>query len=111
MDFHTEQLPQTTVVSLHGRLDSASAVEAEQQFLQLLESRPQRLLIDLAAVDFVSSAGLRVLLIVAKGLKQSGGALQLCGLPPAVQEVFDVSGFSRIFEILPTRSDALGEPL
>ena len=55
-------------------------------------------MLDLGRLDYISSAGLRVVLIAAKRLKSVGGALVLCTLNPSVREVFEISGFASILE-------------
>jgi stage II sporulation protein AA (anti-sigma F factor antagonist) len=63
--------------------------------------------LDFAGLDYISSAGLRMVLVVAKRLKQESGLLVLCGMQPHVHEVFDISGFLAILNVEPTRSEAL----
>jgi anti-anti-sigma factor len=67
------------------------------------------MIIDCAALDYVSSAGLRVFLLVARGAKRAGVALALCSLKPAVREIFDVSGFSQIIAVHADRAAALAQ--
>ena len=67
----------------------------------------RKLLIDFTALDYISSAGLRVLLATAKRLSGAKGALRLFGLNETVREVFDISGFSTIFAVFATEADAL----
>ena len=86
------------LVTASGRLDSntAGALEA------VLPARAQaeaKLILDLADVPYVSSAGLRVLLMGAKAARATGHKLVLTGLAPTVREVFDISGFTAIFAI------------
>ncbi len=88
------------------RLDSATAPGFEATSLANIAGS-ERALIDFSAVDFVSSAGLRGILMVAKRLRSKGGRLAVCGLRPAVAEVFAISGFSAILDIHPTRDQAL----
>lgn len=88
------------VISPAGRLDSNTAVTLEAVLPTRVQSTATTIL-DLAGVAYVSSAGLRVLLKGAKMAKASGHTLILSGLSPSVQEVFDISGFSTIFQIEP----------
>ncbi|MBW7920583.1 MAG: STAS domain-containing protein [Rubellimicrobium sp.] len=87
-----------TVVAPAGRLDSNSAPALDAVLSGQARAAP-RLVVDLAAVDYISSAGLRVLLKAAKLARASGQQLALAGLAPQVREVFDVSGFTRLFRI------------
>jgi anti-anti-sigma factor len=94
------------VLSISGRLDAVSAVEADKDFNSVVDAGHERLLINLEKLDYISSAGLRVLLVVAKRTQQSGGKVALCTLSPNVREVFEISGFSSIFSIFPEEDKA-----
>jgi anti-anti-sigma factor len=96
------------VLSPKGRLDSISAPDFEQMVRARLAAGHRRLVIDLGALDYVSSAGLRVLLIAAKILKAERGQIALCRLADSVLEIFRISGFDRIFTILPTIEASVG---
>jgi len=63
--------------------------------------------VNLEKLDYISSAGLRVLLATAKKLKAIGGELRVCSLNEIVTEVFDISGFDLILTVLPSESEAL----
>ena len=93
-------------LSISGRLDAVSAVEADKEFNSVLDSGKTKLLIDLAELEYISSAGLRVLLVVAKRIQQKGGKVVLCKLAENVKEVFEISGFSSIFKIFPVTDEA-----
>ncbi|MBS0396303.1 MAG: STAS domain-containing protein [Proteobacteria bacterium] len=97
-----------TVVVPVGRLDFAASTAFQAEVERVLAAGgPGALLLDCAGLDYVSSAGLRVFLIAAKGCQRGGRVLALCALQPAVREVFDLSGFSRLFAIHPDRAAAL----
>lgn len=87
-----------TVLSIAGRIDGATSAEAETATLDALAKLPA-LVIELRQVDYVSSAGLRVILKTAKAARVASKRLVLAGLTPQVQEVFDISGFSSVLEI------------
>lgn len=87
-----------TVMAIAGRIDGATSAEAEAATLETLAKVPA-LVIDLRQVDYVSSAGLRVILKAAKAARVAAKRLVLAGLTPQVQEVFDISGFSSVLEI------------
>ena len=91
---------------LRGRLDSATANDLQQVLLPLLAGASSVVLLDFAELGYISSAGLRVVLMAAKRAKQAGGRLLLCGLSSAVREVFEVSGFLKILEVCATHEDA-----
>ncbi|HTT67352.1 MAG TPA: STAS domain-containing protein [Gemmatimonadales bacterium] len=96
-----------TVVGIAGNLDSNTSPQAQQALDGMLASGGRKMVVDFTALDYISSAGLRVLLGTAKRLNGAGGALRLFGLNQTVQEVFDISGFSTILAVFATEADAL----
>ena len=102
------QQAQDSIINLAiaGRLDAVSAIEADKEFAKVLDAGNDRLLIELSQLEYISSAGLRVLLVVAKRIQQKGGKVVLCALVPNVKEVFEISGFSSIFKIFDNTADA-----
>ena len=107
MRFETTAIDSVTVVEMEGNLDTNTSVDAQDHVNGLMDDGAVKLLVDFTKVDFVSSAGLRVLLATAKRLGGIGGSLRICGLNEAVNEVFEISGFSTILEVFPTRDDAM----
>jgi anti-anti-sigma factor len=103
MEFAQESAGDVVIARLAGRLDSGSAPSAEEQLTRAIGSGTPRLAIDLSKLDYISSAGLRVLLLVARKIQQAHGKLALFGLTSSVREVFSISGFDKIFTI---RDDA-----
>lgn len=98
-------VPGLSVAVLSGRLDTATAPALETQLLQSVAA--SNVVLDMADVGFVSSAGLRLLLKAAKAAKASGHGFVVCALQPAVREVYDISGFDRIIVVHPTREAAV----
>lgn len=90
-----------------GRLDSGNARSFESVVMQRISGGEQRLIVDFSRLDFISSSGLRVLLIAAKALKSGAGTLVLCGMRTHIEEVFRISGFDRIIPIRASREAAL----
>ena len=95
------------VVAPRGRVDSTTSGDLETRLLDVLGSGQRRLVLDLAGIEYISSAGLRVLLVVAKKLKTAQGDLVLCALTPAVRQVFELAGFLSIFQLEDSREAAL----
>lgn len=85
--------------TLRGRLDAATAILLEQKLMAAIQKGSLQLLLNCAVLDYVSSAGLRVLLMAAKKLKPIHGGIALSSLQPHIREVFDIAGFSTIFPI------------
>lgn len=112
MKVNFEQIGQTTLVIPEGRLDFSSATGFEQQLNEVLAgagTRPAAVIIDCAALDYVSSAGLRTFLLATRTAQRTGISFGLCALKPAVREVFDLSGFSRIIAVHADRATALAQ--
>lgn len=95
------------VVDLFGRLDSANAANVEQDLLGRLAQESGGVVIDFARLDYISSAGLRIVLVVAKRMKQAGRKLVLTGFQPNIRDVFEISGFLNILDVAPSRADAI----
>jgi len=94
------------VIQASGRLDSSSAGALEAVLPARIQSHG-KVVLNLADVPYVSSAGLRVLLIGAKAARAGGHKLVLAGLSESVREVFDISGFTSIFAIEPDLDSAV----
>ncbi len=103
MEFAHENAGDVVVAKLAGRLDSQSATPAEEQLTGLIGTAAPRLVIDLSNLEYISSAGLRVLLLVARKVQQAQGKMAVFGLASGVREVFSISGFDTIFTV---RDDA-----
>lgn len=94
------------MLSFCGRLDASSATETENELNKIIDDSP-KLIIDLAELEYISSAGLRVLLVAAKRIRRENGKMCLCALKDSVLDVFEISGFSAIFDLADTETEAL----
>lgn len=92
-----------------GRLDAVSTPEAEKRVMQLIEGGSHKVLMDFAGIDYISSAGMRMLLAVTKKLKVHSGRLVLCSITMNVMDVFKMSGFDHVLELTPNEGDALSK--
>jgi anti-sigma B factor antagonist len=99
MEISQERDGDVVIVRLSGRLDSSAAPAAEERLSAALTGTPPRVAIDMGQLVYISSAGLRVLLVLAKKVQQEKGKVALGGLAANVREVFTVSGFDTIFPI------------
>ena len=97
---------QITLITPQGRLDAAGARPLETELTQHIAAGDVQLLIDLEKTRYISSDGLRALLAAQKQAKQQGGALKLCCLSRRLVEIFEMSGFDRVFEIFEDRAQA-----
>lgn len=96
-----------TILELHGRLDANSAQEAEQRLLTLIDGGALQIVLDLSGLEYISSAGLRVFLSVAKRIRHAGGKLALVSPAPQVAQILDVAGFANILPITAMVSEAV----
>lgn len=97
MDMQTKKETNATVVTINGRLDTVTAPEYEKRFNELIAGAESGFVVDFDQLDYISSAGLRVLLATAKKLKGKGGQIRFANVKGPVKEVFDISGFGSIF--------------
>jgi anti-sigma B factor antagonist len=110
MNVRTETIGQTTLVIPEGRVDFGTAAAFEKHLERALAGTagpPKALIVDCTGLEYVSSAGLRAFLVTARGSQRAGIQFALCALKPAVREVFDLSGFSRIIAVHADRATAL----
>ena len=105
MNIVVEKEEARTIVKVSGRMNSANSSELEKKFLDIIESGSTFLVVDMSELEYISSAGLRVMLIAYKKIKAINGRIVLCALQEIVEEVFDLSNFSSIFEIVPSIED------
>lgn len=86
------------VVTLSGELDTAAARETEQALQPLLDSDGRPVIIDCAALEYISSSGLRILLGILKHCKANGSGVVLRNVQEDIREVFDLTGFVSLFD-------------
>jgi anti-sigma B factor antagonist len=97
-----------SIFRLDGRLDSNTSPSLEKKIAGAMESGAINMIIDFENLDYISSAGLRIILKTTKDLKQSEGSIVLCAMQDYVKEVFEIAGFDSFLEIVPSLDDALG---
>lgn len=97
------------VLRPQGRLDNDNAAEFELAAQELLNAGERHLVVDLAQLNYTSNAGLRVLGKMNKALKGSTTSLRVCGLTPALRQVFDAAGIAMVFDIRPDLAAALAD--
>ncbi len=107
MEIDIKEVGSVTVLGFSGNLDTNTAPDAESQINGLMDGGASRTLIDFENLNYISSAGLRVLLATAKNMITIDGALKICSLNKTVYEVFDISGFNKILSLEANEEDAL----
>ncbi len=112
MDVAARRLTGVVVLSPAGRIGHDEAEpfrDALKGHLDACAAGTDAVVLDLAGVEYVSSAGLRALLLAARQVKAQGGTLVVAALQPFVQEVFEISRFTMLFRTFATVRDALAE--
>lgn len=107
MELSDEKLAQCRIIGITGRLDTTTYGQLEQLLAACFDSGDHRLLADCTRMDYISSSGLRVLLVGLKKAHAQNGRFVLCGLRPNIREVFEISGFTGIFEIFGSKEEAI----
>jgi anti-anti-sigma factor len=90
-----------------GRLDTEAGPRLEAELLALIQSGARRFLFDCSDLTYMGSAGLRVVVIVAKAVKAVHGRIVFCGVNPQIRSVFEVTGFTAFLDIVADRADGL----
>jgi anti-sigma B factor antagonist len=114
MEITHKRFNRVDLLSINGRLDAASAPDLKQQVDALFEQGRSRLVLDLAGLEYVASPGLRVLIEARKRARDrkltdlEGGDVRIANLPPRIKEVFDLTGFTSLFEIFNDTTEAVG---
>ena len=107
MDISVRETGGVHILDFSGNFDTNTAPIAEDEINSLLDAGSEKILFNFNELNYISSAGLRVLLTTAKKLKSSDGAMQVCNLNTVVQEVFDISGFAGILSLASDEAEAL----
>lgn len=108
MNIETRELKHVSVVKIMGRVDSATAPDVEKALQELLDSDRHQIVLDLQETDYMSSAGLRVLVSSLKTAKKSGGDLKLAQPSARVKEVLDLAGLTPVFNVYGDVVEAVG---
>jgi anti-sigma B factor antagonist len=108
MDILCDKNAKGTLMQVKGRMDAVNAPAFEDEFLQVIDNGEKKVVVDLGALEYISSAGLRSILTSAKKAKGVGCTMQFCGLSGMVEEVFKVSGLGTMFAVAATADEAFG---
>ena len=107
MEIVRQEVGAIVLFALNGRLDTNTATDLEKTLLQEINRNTNKIVIDCAGLDFITSSGLRVLLLAAKKLKAIDGKVVLCTLQEHVKNIFEVAGFTMLLSIYPSRQQAI----
>lgn len=107
MDLKEEQTGGVTVLQVKGRIDSTTAPTFGERLTAMLGAAKARVVVDFSQLEYISSAGFRVLLLAAKRAEQNMSKLVLCGVSGKVRQLFDLGGFLDLFAIAGTRDEGI----
>ncbi|TSA24739.1 anti-sigma factor antagonist [bacterium] len=107
MEIKQDKHGDIAVLNLIGRLDANTSGELESVLIPMIDGGEKKLILDFSALDYISSAGLRLLLLSAKKLRNNKGEIVLCSMKDFINEIFEISGFTPIFTIVDSKEDAL----
>ena len=106
MEISTRNVDGVTVIDISGSLDTQTSGAASDEMARIAQEA-SKMLLNLESLDFLSSAGLRVILRTAKQLTGSGGAIKVCNAAGVVKEVMEISGFGSLLDLHASEADAL----
>ncbi|OFX66881.1 MAG: hypothetical protein A2X12_04830 [Bacteroidetes bacterium GWE2_29_8] len=99
MEIKTEKRDSVVILSVSGRIDVNISTQLEKEVVSNIESNNINIIVDCTNLDYISSSGLRVLLLGLKKTTALKGNFILCNLNKNIAEIFDISGFTSIFKI------------
>jgi len=109
MDIPIERNNGTLIAAPSGRIDGFNAQDFHQTLTGAISGDDTAVLVDMSGLNYISSAGLRAILMIAKALWQRKAKFMLCSLSGSIGEVFKMSGFDKIIEIHDSKDDALAQ--
>ncbi len=107
LSVQTERNDKAVIVCPSGRVDGSNVAVLESAIREQLEAGEKRLVFDFEDLNYISSAGLRVLLVTARRLQAEGGTTRFCGLAEHIAHIFEISGFKNILAVHNSRDEAL----
>jgi len=110
MNVYEQRRADTLILQPTGRLDSLTSQDLQNELSRRISDGDTVIVLDLKDLEYISSAGLRVLLLAGKELKARNGQLALCALKENVREIFEISGFISRFRIHGSIDEAIEIP-
>lgn len=107
LELQSDQIEGVLVVSVTGRIDGMNAQEFHENLDRQISGTDNPVVLDLEKLSYISSAGLRSVLLIAKTLQSRKTRFMLCSLPGPIKEIFEIAGFDKIINVLESRSDAI----
>ena len=107
MNISTDRQGGALIAMAEGRVDGANAREFEDALEAAISEDDRAVVMDFEALSYISSAGLRVILLTARTLRERDREFVVCSLSDPIREVFEISGFDKIIPVHVSRSEAL----
>ena len=107
MEIIEEKHEAISIFKLNGRLDSNTSQGFEKKIFDAISDGSKNMIVDFKDLDYISSAGLRVILKATKALNREEGKIMLCSMQDYVKEVFEIAGFDSFLAIVGTMDEAL----
>ena len=107
MEIATEHCDGALILMPSGRIDGQNALDFQASIDKVIGDTSEPVILELSGLNYISSAGLRVILLLAKTLSSRKVHFSICAIAPSVKEVFEISGFGNIIQIKDTRQEAL----
>jgi anti-anti-sigma factor len=98
-----------TILGIKGKLDAATSKEFQEKYLKMIENSSTKFIIDCSQLDYISSAGLRVMYLAARKLEETDGKIVFCSANENIMKVFGIVDFSSDFKICTDVEDAIKE--
>jgi anti-sigma B factor antagonist len=106
MNIQVEKLEQATIISIDGQLNATTTARIQNDVLAAAQAG-QRILLDMSRVTYLSSAGLRMLLLLYRRIRENNGYMVLAGLSEEITDIMQITGFLDLFKIFESRNSAL----
>ncbi|MYD04270.1 MAG: STAS domain-containing protein [Acidimicrobiia bacterium] len=107
MDINTVRTGGVLVIKAEGRIDGSNSADFLGSIQAVIDDDDTGVVLDFGGIDYISSAGLRVILLLAKELRGTNTGFGICSLSSAVQEIFSISGFDQIITVSDTEEQAV----
>ena len=107
MGIHIEWKDEVLIAKVDGRIDGTNAQEFQRELETAVDTSTHAMILDLEHVSYISSAGLRVILLTAKSLLKKDAKFAVCSLSAQIREVFEISGFDKIIAVHASQTEAI----
>ena len=107
MEISTEREDAALIVTASGRVDGSNSQEFQDGLEAVIDAGDRAVVLNLEQLSYISSSGLRAMLLIARKLQRQDTRFALCSLSDSIREVFEISGFDRIIPVHASRPEAV----